>query len=146
MIFPSTACLLQAKLALARTVIRPCSSSSGFVYALSTAITHESGHTARALCRAEVYRAYRLEDRATCVLFWRTRAQWCFEKRAPGILASRLHADDAANSVGARKRGAMSRVRPALLRWKARRIQLAVKLLGEVALETLNAAAREIRS
>src|SRR4030088_1574211 len=97
-IFPSTACLLQAKLGIkgcaAFDVQAVC---SGFVYALATADSFiRSGQSQRALViGAEVFsRIVDWNDRGTCVLFGDgAGAVVLAASNTPGILATRLHAD-----------------------------------------------------
>jgi 3-oxoacyl-[acyl-carrier-protein] synthase-3 len=97
-IFPSTACLLQAKLGIkgcaAFDVQAVC---SGFVYALATADGFIRNKTAnRALVvGAEVFsRILDWNDRGTCVLFGDgAGAVVLAADSKPGIHASRLHAD-----------------------------------------------------
>ena len=97
-IFPSTACLLQAKLGVkgcaAFDVQAVC---SGFVYALATADTFiRSNQYKKALVvGAEVFsRILDWNDRGTCVLFGDgAGAVVLASSEKPGIHASRLHAD-----------------------------------------------------
>ena len=98
MIFPSTACALQAKLGIAGCpafdVQAVC---SGFVYALATAdLFIRAGHCKHALVvGAEVYsRILDWTDRSTCVLFGDGAGAVVLSAAdTPGILGSRLHAD-----------------------------------------------------
>jgi 3-oxoacyl-[acyl-carrier-protein] synthase-3 len=98
MVFPSTACLLQAKLGVthgaAFDVQAVC---SGFVYALATAdLFIRAGHARCAIVvGAEVFsRILDWKDRGTCVLFGDGAGAVVLEASAePGILASDLHAD-----------------------------------------------------
>jgi 3-oxoacyl-[acyl-carrier-protein] synthase-3 len=98
MVFPSTACILQAKLGIrggpAFDVQAVC---SGFVYALATADLYiRAGHCRYALVvGSEVYsRILDWSDRATCVLFGDgAGAVVLAASEAPGLLAVRLHAD-----------------------------------------------------
>jgi 3-oxoacyl-[acyl-carrier-protein] synthase-3 len=97
-IFPSTACLLQAKLG-----VKGCAAfdlqavCSGFVYALATADSFiRSGQHQKALVvGAEVFsRILDWNDRGTCVLFGDgAGAVVLAAAAAPGVHASRLHAD-----------------------------------------------------
>ena len=97
-IFPSTACLLQAKLG-----VRGCAAfdvqavCSGFVYALATADGFiRAGSAQRALVvGAEVFsRILDWNDRGTCVLFGDGAGAVVLAADArPGIHATRLHAD-----------------------------------------------------
>ena len=97
-IFPSTACLLQAKLGVkgcaAFDVQAVC---TGFIYALATADGFiKNGTAKRALVvGAEVFsRILDWNDRATCVLFGDGAGAVVLAAHAsPGIHASRLHAD-----------------------------------------------------
>jgi 3-oxoacyl-[acyl-carrier-protein] synthase-3 len=97
-IFPSTACLLQAKLGVhgcaAFDVQAVC---SGFVYGVATADAFiRSGQHKRALVvGAEVFsRILDWNDRGTCVLFGDGAGAVVLSAEAqPGIHASRLHAD-----------------------------------------------------
>ncbi|MDB5864891.1 MAG: ketoacyl-ACP synthase [Betaproteobacteria bacterium] len=148
MIFPSTACLLQAKLG-----IRNCPAfdmqavCSGFVYALATADQlMKSGQYRNALVvGAEVYsRILDWTDRSTCVLFGDgAGAVVLTTSDHPGILASRLHADGSYAHIlsvpGGVSRGEISG-RP-LLQMEGNAVyKFAVKVLSEVAEETLRAA------
>ena len=98
MIFPSTACILQAKLGAhggpAFDVQAVC---AGFVYALTLADNMvASGAVRNALVvGAEIYsRILDWNDRGTCVLFGDgAGAVVLLPSSEPGILATRLHAD-----------------------------------------------------
>jgi 3-oxoacyl-[acyl-carrier-protein] synthase-3 len=98
MVFPSTACILQAKLGMsggpAFDVQAVC---SGFVYALSTAdLFIRTGQCRYALVvGAEIYsRILDWNDRSTCVLFGDgAGAVVLAASDSPGLLATRLHAD-----------------------------------------------------
>ena len=100
MVFPSTACILQAKLGTrggpAFDVQAVC---SGFVYALSIADRMVAAGTVRnaLVVGAEVYsRILDWSDRATCVLFGDgAGAVVLTPSRVPGILSTHLHADGA---------------------------------------------------
>jgi 3-oxoacyl-[acyl-carrier-protein] synthase-3 len=97
-VFPSTACLLQAKLG-----VKGCPAfdlqavCSGFVYALATADNFiRSGQNKKVLVvGAEVFsRILDWNDRGTCVLFGDGAGAVVLAAGAkPGIHASRLHAD-----------------------------------------------------
>ena len=99
-IFPSTACLLQAKLgnqgAMAFDVQAVC---SGFVYALTVAekFIRSGSHKKVLVVGAEVFsRILDWEDRATCVLFGDGAGAVVLEASdTPGILATAAHADGA---------------------------------------------------
>jgi 3-oxoacyl-[acyl-carrier-protein] synthase-3 len=98
MVFPSTACILQAKLGVsggpAFDVQAVC---SGFVYALSTAdLFIRTGQCRYALVvGAEIYsRILDWNDRSTSVLFGDgAGAVVLAASDSPGLLATRLHAD-----------------------------------------------------
>jgi 3-oxoacyl-[acyl-carrier-protein] synthase-3 len=98
MIFPSTACILQAKLGAhggpAFDVQAVC---SGFVYALAIADRMIAGGLARnaLVVGAEIYsRILDWSDRGTCVLFGDgAGAVVLVPSREPGILSAHLHAD-----------------------------------------------------
>jgi len=98
MVFPSTACLLQAKLGArncpAFDVQAVC---SGFIYGVSTADHFvRSGQYRHALVvGAETYsRILDWNDRGTCVLFGDGAGAVVLRRdSAPGILTTRLHAD-----------------------------------------------------
>jgi 3-oxoacyl-[acyl-carrier-protein] synthase-3 len=148
MVFPSTACLLQAKLGIANCPAFDMQAvCSGFVYALSTADQLlKSGQYRHALIiGAEVYsRILDWKDRATCVLFGDGAGAVVLSRsEQPGILASRLHADGRyANilSVPGSVSGGNVSGRPLLQMEGNAVFKLAVKVLGEVAHETLSAA------
>jgi len=98
MVFPGTACILQAKLGArgcpAFDVQAVC---SGFVYGLSTADQFmRSGQYRNVLVvGAEIYsRILDWNDRSTCVLFGDGAGAVVLRRdSAPGILSSHLHAD-----------------------------------------------------
>jgi len=98
MVFPSTACLLQAKLGArncpAFDVQAVC---SGFVYGLSTADGFmRTGQYRNALViGAEIYsRILDWSDRSTCVLFGDGAGAVVLRRDStPGIMSSHLHAD-----------------------------------------------------
>jgi 3-oxoacyl-[acyl-carrier-protein] synthase-3 len=148
MVFPSTACLLQAKLGIANCPAFDMQAvCSGFVYALSTADQLlKSGQYRHALIiGAEVYsRILDWKDRATCVLFGDGAGAVVLSRaEQPGILASRLHADGRyANilSVPGSVSGGNVSGRPLLQMEGNAVFKFAVKVLGEVAHETLSAA------
>ena len=147
MIFPSTACIVQAKLGVhqcpAFDVQAVC---SGFVYALTTAdLFVRAGHCRYALVvGAEVYsRILDWSDRATCVLFGDgAGAVVLAASDAPGILAGRLHADgsytDALAVPGQVERGAV-RGKPFVTMEGGTVFKFAVKVLEELVGEVLAA-------
>ncbi len=98
MIFPSTACLVQAKLGIAGCAAFDVQAvCSGFVYGLTVADAMiRSGAAQRALViGAEIFsRILDFDDRTTCVLFGDGAGAVVLEASdAPGLLASELHAD-----------------------------------------------------
>jgi len=151
-VFPSTACLLQAKLGAggcaAFDVQAVC---SGFVYALAVADGFvRAGTSRRALVvGAEVFsRIMDWNDRSTCVLFGDgAGAVVLAAGERPGIHASVLHADGRhagvlavpGNVCGGRVLGS-----PYLQMQGNQVFKLAVKVLCEVAGETLAAAGMTI--
>ena len=148
-VFPSTACLLQAKLG-----IRSCPAfdvqavCSGFVYALATADNFiKSGQYKCALVvGAEVFsRILDWNDRGTCVLFGDGAGAVVLQaSEKPGILASVLHADGSQAGilcVPGNVRGGMVTGDP-MLRMDGQAVfKFAVKVLDEVARETASAGA-----
>ncbi|HZZ93834.1 MAG TPA: beta-ketoacyl-ACP synthase III [Usitatibacter sp.] len=104
MVFPSSACILQAKLGAkngaAFDVQAVC---SGFVYALSTADLYVKAGRAKCalVVGAEVFsRILDWKDRGTCVLFGDGAGAVVLEPSAePGILSCHLHADGSYASI-----------------------------------------------
>ena len=148
MIFPSVACLLQAKLGVkqgaAFDVQAVC---SGFVYALAIADNFiRAGQYRHALVvGAEIYsRILDWNDRSTCVLFGDGAGAVVLSRsETPGLLATRLHADGRYANIllvpGGVSRGAVCGT--PFLRMEGNAVfKFAVKVLGEVADETLAAA------
>jgi len=147
MVFPSTACILQAKLGAAHgpafDVQAVC---SGFVYALGIADGMvKSGAVKNALVvGAEIYsRILDWNDRGTCVLFGDgAGAVVLVPSEAPGILSSHLHADgryrDILSVPGTVADGAVSG-RPFLQMDGTAVFKFAVRVLAEVAHEALDA-------
>jgi 3-oxoacyl-[acyl-carrier-protein] synthase III len=151
-VFPSSACLLQAKLGVkgcpAFDIQAVC---SGFVYALATADSFlRSGAYRRALVvGAEVFsRIMDWNDRSTCVLFGDGAGAVVLASGSePGIHASVLHADGSyadilsvpGNVCGGRIVGS-----PYLQMQGSQVFKFAVKVLDEVARETLAAAGMTI--
>jgi 3-oxoacyl-[acyl-carrier-protein] synthase-3 len=148
MIFPSTACILQAKLGTAGgpafDVQAVC---SGFVYALALADRMvATGAVRNALVvGAEVYsRILDWTDRGTCVLFGDgAGAVVLVPSLEPGILASRLHADGSHAPMlcvpGQVRKGAIAGS-PFVHMDGGHVFRFAVKVLADAALETLAAA------
>lgn len=147
MVFPSTACILQAKLGIRNSpafdVQAVC---SGFVYGLATADHFMRGgqYQYALVVGAEAYsRILDWKDRATCVLFGDgAGAVVLRQDRAPGIMSTHLHADGSHADILAvpgTVAGGEVKGRP-LLRMDGNTVfKFAVKVLGEVALEALEA-------
>ena len=151
-IFPSTACLLQAKLGISQCpafdVQAVC---SGFVYALATADAFiRGGSTKRALVvGTEVFsRILDWNDRGTCVLFGDgAGAVVVAGAQTPGIHASVLRADGRhagilsvpGNVCGGRIVGS-----PFLQMAGGQVFKFAVRVLDEVARETVAAAGMQL--
>jgi len=147
MIFPSTACILQAKLGAsggpAFDVQAVC---SGFVYALTMAdLMIKSGAVRNALVvGAEIYsRILDWNDRGTCVLFGDgAGAVVLVPSDTPGILSSHLHADgryrDILSVPGGVANGKIQGT-PFLHMDGGAVFKFAVKVLAEVAQEALTA-------
>ena len=145
MIFPSTACILQAKLGIkncpAFDVQAVC---SGFIYALATADLYlRSGQYQSALVvGSEIFsRILDWNDRGTCVLFGDGAGAVVLRASdTPGILSSHLHADGSYQSIlsvpgsvcGGKVEG-----RPYLQMEGNAVFKLAVKVLDEVVEEAL---------
>lgn len=99
-VFPSTACLVQARLGIrggaAFDVQAVC---SGFVYALTVAdaMIRTGAHRRALVIGAETFsRILDWKDRSTCVLFGDGAGAVVLEAAdAPGLLSARLHADGA---------------------------------------------------
>ena len=147
MVFPSTACILQAKLGAhggpAFDVQAVC---SGFVYALAIADRMVAGGLARnaLVVGAEIYsRILDWKDRTTCVLFGDgAGAVVLMPSAEPGILSSHLHADGRYKDIlcvpGQVAQGAVSGT-PFVHMDGHTVFKFAVKVLAEVAEEALGA-------
>ena len=104
MIFPSTACILQAKLGIKNCPAFDLQAvCSGFVYALATAdlfIRFGQSHCALVV-GTEVYsRILDWSDRGTCVLFGDgAGAIIAKPSKTPGIISTHLHADGSYHKV-----------------------------------------------
>jgi 3-oxoacyl-[acyl-carrier-protein] synthase III len=151
-IFPSTACLLQAKLGVkgcpAFDVQAVC---SGFIYALASADCFiRSGMNKRALVvGAEVFsRILDWNDRGTCVLFGDGAGAVVLEAgERPGVHAAVLHADGSQAgmlSVPGNVSGGRIIGSPFLQMNGQGVFKYAVKVLDEVARETMAAAGIEL--
>jgi 3-oxoacyl-[acyl-carrier-protein] synthase-3 len=147
-IFPSTACLLQAKLG-----VKGCAAfdmqavCSGFVYGLATAdsFIRTGQHKKALVVGAEVFsRILDWNDRGTCVLFGDGAGAVVLAADArPGIHACRLHADgshvDLLSVPGNVARGRI--VGSPFLQMNGQGVfKFAVRVLEESARETLEAA------
>lgn len=148
MTFPSTACLLQAKIgadnAAAFDVQAVC---SGFVYALTTADSMvRSGQAKTALViGAEVFsRMLDWRDRTSCVLFGDGAGAVVIQASdEPGILASRIHSNGRLSSilnVSSSIQGGQIVGNPFMFMDGQAVFKNAVGALGDVALEVLEAA------
>ncbi len=146
-VFPSTACILQAKLGVkhcpAFDVQAVC---SGFVYALATADLYiRAGQCESALVvGTEIYsRIVDWSDRRTCVLFGDGAGAVILKKSdSPGILSSHLHADGSYHQdlgVPGQVCNGGVRGKPFVVMDGGAVFKFAVKALEEVALETLAA-------
>jgi len=152
MVFPSTACLLQAKLGMrncpAFDVQAVC---SGFVYGLSTADSFmRTGQYSNALVvGAEIYsRILDWSDRSTCVLFGDGAGAVVLRRDStPGILSSHLHADGSyANllTVPGTVSGGKVSGRPLLQMDGGGVFKFAVKAMDDLVEETLAANGMQI--
>jgi 3-oxoacyl-[acyl-carrier-protein] synthase-3 len=104
MVFPSSACLLQAKLGVKKGAAFDVQAvCSGFVYALATAdlFVRSGQHKCALVVGAEVFsRILDWKDRGTCVLFGDGAGAVVLEASdEPGILSSHLHADGSYASI-----------------------------------------------
>lgn len=144
-IFPSSACLLQAKLG-----IKGCPAfdmqavCSGFVYALATAdlFIRSGQHRCALVVGAEVFsRILDWNDRGTCVLFGDGAGAVILRADdKPGIMASALHADGSQSgilSVPGTVSGGKVTGDPFLRMDGPAVFKFAVRVLDEVARETL---------
>ena len=151
-IFPSIACLIQSELGVhqggAFDVQAVC---SGFAYAVANAdALIRAGVAQRALViGAEVFsRILDWNDRSTCVLFGDGAGAIVLSAAdTPGVLVSRLHADGRQSGIlstpGSVRCGAVTG--HPFLRMDGQAVfKLAVKLLAELAQETLEAAGLKV--
>ena len=147
-IFPSTACLLQAKLgnhgAMAFDIQAVC---AGFSYALSIAekFIRSGSHKKALVVGAEVFsRILDWGDRSTCVLFGDGAGAVVVESaEKPGILATAMHADGSHNgilSVPGSISGGQVTGDPFLRMDGPAVFKFAVRVLSEVAIECCEAA------
>ena len=147
-IFPSTACLLQAKLGIANCPAFDLQAvCSGFVYALATAdnFIRAGTHKSALVVGAEVFsRILDWDDRGTCVLFGDGAGAVVLAAAAkPGLHASVLRADGSQAgilSVPGNVCGGKIVGSPFLQMQGSQVFKFAVKVLDEVARETAAAA------
>lgn len=104
MIFPSTACLLQARLGVKRGAAFDVQAvCTGFIYALATAdkFIASGAHKCALVVGAEVFsRLLDWTDRRTCVLFGDGAGAVIVKaSEAPGIYSSHLHADGSLSHI-----------------------------------------------
>ena len=151
-IFPSTACLLQGKLAIkgcpAFDVQAVC---SGFVYALAIAdlFIRSGQHRCALVVGAEVFsRILDWSDRGTCVLFGDGAGAVILRADdKPGIMASALHADGSHAgilSVPGNVCGGKAIGDPFLRMDGPAVFKFAVRVLDEVARETLEKCGQDV--
>lgn len=151
MVFPSTATIIQRKLGVqgcpAFDLQAVC---SGFVYGLSVAdaMIRAGTATCALVIGSEVFsRILDFNDRTTCVLFGDGAGAVVLEaSAAPGILATKLHADGQHMEIlctpGTVSGGQV--LGDPLLKMDGQAVfKLAVKVLDEVAREVLEAAGRQ---
>jgi 3-oxoacyl-[acyl-carrier-protein] synthase-3 len=147
MVFPSSACLLQAKLGVTRGAAFDLQAvCTGFAYALATAdlFVKSGAHRCALVVGAEVFsRILDWNDRGTCVLFGDGAGAVVLEASdKPGILSSHLHADGSQagilNTPGHVCRGAIQGD-PTLKMDGGAVFKLAVRVLEESAREALAA-------
>ena len=147
MVFPSSACILQAKLGVRRGAAFDVQAvCSGFVYALATADLYirSGSHRCALVIGAEVFsRILDWKDRSTCVLFGDGAGAVVLEASdTPGIHSSHLHADGThaaiLNTPGHVSRGAIQGD-PTLKMDGGAVFKLAVRVLEESAREAVAA-------
>jgi len=147
--FPSTACVVQNKLGITNhcAAVDIQAVCSGFVYGLSMAdsFIRTGMHKKVLVIGSEVFsRILNFEDRTTCVLFGDgAGAVLVSASDAPGLLATRLHADGSQAGIlcvpGSVNAGAIAG--SAFLYMDGQAVfKLAVSVLEKVAHEALNAA------
>ena len=152
MVFPSSACLVQAKLGVKKGAAFDVQAvCSGFVYALATAdlFIRSGQHRCALVIGAEVFsRILDWKDRGTCVLFGDGAGAVVLEASdEPGILSSHLHADGSystiLNTPGHVSRGAIQGD-PTLKMDGGAVFRLAVRVLEESAHEALAANGMQV--
>jgi 3-oxoacyl-[acyl-carrier-protein] synthase-3 len=146
MVFPSTACLLQAKLGVKKGAAFDVQAvCTGFIYALTIAdkLVASGAHRCALVVGSEVFsRLLDWNDRRTCVLFGDgAGAVIIRQSQAPGILSGHLHADGSHSHI-LRVTGGISegkvRGNPYLEMDGQAVFKLAVRVLGECAHEALD--------
>jgi len=152
MVFPSSACLLQAKLGVTKGAAFDVQAvCSGFTYALATAdlFIKSGAHKCALVVGAEIFsRILDWKDRGTCVLFGDGAGAVVLEASdKPGILASELHADGRyakiLNTPGHVDRGNVTGD-PTLKMDGPAVFKLAVRVLEESARSTLKGQGYEV--
>jgi 3-oxoacyl-[acyl-carrier-protein] synthase-3 len=147
MVFPSSACILQAKLGVHRGAAFDVQAvCTGFAYGLATAdlFVRSGRHRCALVVGSEVFsRILDWKDRATCVLFGDGAGAVVLEaSEVPGILSSHLHADGSyagiLNTPGHVSGGAIQGD-PTLKMDGGAVFKLAVRVLEESAREALAA-------
>ena len=144
-IFPSTACLIQARIgALGCAAFDVQAVCSGFVYALTTAdaLIRTGAHKRALVIGTEVFsRILDWSDRSTCVLFGDGAGAVVLEaSNEPGVMAAQLKADGSqAGVLCTARRVTNGKVEgDPFLRMDGQAVfKLAVNVLGTSALETL---------
>jgi 3-oxoacyl-[acyl-carrier-protein] synthase-3 len=144
-IFPSTACLIQARIgALGCAAFDVQAVCSGFVYALTTAdaLIRTGAHKRALVIGAELFsRILDWNDRSTCVLFGDGAGAVVLEaSNEPGVLAAQLKADGSQAGVlctAGRVTNGKVEGDPFLRMDGQAVFKLAVNVLGTSALETL---------
>lgn len=150
-IFPSTACLVQARIgALGCAAFDVQAVCSGFIYALATAdaLIRTGAHKRALVIGAEVFsRILDWNDRSTCVLFGDGAGAVVLEASSePGVMALQLKADGSHAGVlctAGRVSGGKVEGDPFLRMDGQAVFKLAVSVLGNSALETLAQAGLE---
>ncbi|KPF70472.1 3-oxoacyl-ACP synthase [beta proteobacterium AAP99] len=151
-VFPSTACLIQARLGVAGGAAFDVQAvCSGFAYAMATADAYiRTGLARNALViGSEVFsRILDWNDRTTCVLFGDgAGAVVLAASESPGILASRLHADGSQQHIlrtAGNVCGGAIVGHPFLTMDGQAVFKLAVRVLDEVAREVVTEAGMQL--
>jgi 3-oxoacyl-[acyl-carrier-protein] synthase-3 len=143
-VFPSTACMVQARLGAAGGAAFDVQAAcSGFVYALALAdaLIRSGAHRRALVIGAETFsRILDWNDRATCVLFGDGAGAVVLEADStPGILAARMHADGTRGAIlsVAGRLGQGSAVGDPFLRMDG-------KAVFKLAVDVLDSSAREV--